>query len=336
MKKKYYIFITAIIMFTAGGSLSAQVLSDTVWSFSCNSGFIPELSNEFLKYKGGLELVSDSKMKTGGFSALSVLDSGNRILAISDFSAKSFFPDSLRASWYEFEPVYDDQMNLTGMKYIKNGQILTENNEPLAEIESVAVVNNIGHISLDNGAGKGDYIYQIDLSAEKPDGDFIILDKRTRIPNYPQYSRQGIESMTMTDDGYLFLIHEKEPNFQYRYTWLINPETLDFKEKLYTSKFGEIKGITTLMSGDLIILEKHFHSGITKIDISLLPKTDLEHDTLQSTTLLSTESRCLDNFEGISSFIRNNKEYIMLITDNNGDWQKPGRQKTIIVLFEIL
>ena len=336
MKKKYSILIAAVLMFIAGGKLSAQTLHHQVWDYSCDSSFTSSLSSKFLKYKGGLELVPDSDIKAGGFSALHVSDTGNRMFAISDFSSSKSLPDSMVAAWYEFKPVYDKNMNLKEVEQIQNGHILNENNKPLPEIESIAVVNNTAHISMDNGDGRGAFIYQFNLSERKINSNIKISDKKTSIPDYPKNSRQGIESMTMTDDGYLFLIHEKQPSFQYRYAWMINPETLSFKKKLYTSKIGEIKGITTLLSGDLIILEKKYYNGNTKLNISLLPKADLEKDTLQSITLLESESVCLDNFEGISSFSRNGKEYIMMITDNNGDWQKPGRQKTIIVLFEIM
>jgi hypothetical protein len=330
-----YTLSLAVLLF-ATSQASAQTIKSMPWQNNCDSVLPESLNSEFITYKGGLEIINTQTEKFGGFSALWVSPDGSRILTFSDFtSVKESFPDSLRAQWYEFIPDYGESIQLKSVSLNKSGRILSPEGIPVSEIESVAVHNKTLYIAKDNGKGQGNTILQVKLSEFDNAGDIRVSPKVIPIPNFPKSSKEGFEAMTALPDGRLLLIHEKEPDTKFRSTWLINPKDTSFEKKLYKLNEGAAKGMTKLKNKDLLIIEKQYNKGYTKMAVSQLKQKDLKNDSLEAKTLLRAESFCLDNFEGIASFSHKKKECFFIITDNNGDWQKAGRQKNLLLLFEL-
>ncbi|MEA2043499.1 MAG: esterase-like activity of phytase family protein [Bacteroidota bacterium] len=326
--------ITGLFLLFGSGS-TAQNISSKPWTSACDSVLIKQLSNKNLTFKGGLELYSEADIPSGGFSGLHISENGNRLLSISDFSAGKSFTDSLRAKWFIFEPTFSSSMKLLSVNQVNSGQILGPDQIPFSEIESIAPSDSGFYISADNKRGKGDHIYPLIINTPEPNASIPVGPDPIKILGFEKHSKQGIEAMTTIRDSLLFLIHENNPNREYRYAWIINSKSGKTQQKLYVAKFGEIKGLSTLKNGNILVLEKLYQTGITTVDISILNQTELTEDSIRSKSILRVTSSCLDNFEGIACFERNGKEYFMIVSDNNGDWQKPGRQKTLLLLFEL-
>jgi hypothetical protein len=328
--------LNAVVILFAVSQLQAQQIKSIPWPNNCDSVLPDKLNSEFITYKGGLEIIHPQNEKFGGFSALWISPEGKKILAFSDFtSVKEEFADSLRAHWYEFVPLYDKNMQIKSISLSNSGRILSPEGIPVSEIESVAVHDNTLYIAKDNGKKQANTILKAKVSEFDKDGDIRVSSHVIPIPNFPKNSKEGFEAMTALPDGRLLLIHEEKGKNGFRNTWLINPKDTTFEQKLYKLNEGAAKGMTTLKNNDVLIIEKQFDKGYTKIAVSYLKYKELKNDSLEAAALLRAESFCLDNFEGIASFSRKGKEYFFIITDNNGDWQKPGRQKTLLLLFEI-
>ncbi|MCG6186841.1 hypothetical protein [Maribellus maritimus] len=62
----------------------------------------------------------------------------------------------------------------------------------------------------------------------------------------------------------------------------------------------------------------------------------MKENYIEPITLLDTGfSKALDNFEGIDSYTVDGKEYLLLISDDNGDWNGE-KQQTLLLNFKLL
>lgn len=174
--------------------------------------------------------------------------------------------------------------------------------------------------------------------------DWVATEKRFDIDGFASESfREGIECMTETNNKELFLIHETKPGIKEnttRFGWIINTKGENVKKFSFVSHLKEVKGATTLPNGNIVVLEKSYNSSqrSTHLNLVEIKRTDIYKNTLSGKVILNAKSTHLDNFEGITSFEKDDKTYILLVSDNNGDWNrdKYGKpiQKTLLLLFE--
>ncbi len=312
-------------------TLSGQNIQSSKWNVENNSHSIYKgLSNTQITYKGGLVLEANDKVKFGGLSALWVSNDGKKIVAISDYSSKQNFNKENRSCWFRFDLCYDENQNLINANIDKKGQFLDFEREVISgEIESLAWNHNILYISFD----EDNKLFSYDINCIKSGEKRCNPLKTFELDNFPKRHNAGIEALTLTQENHLLAIYEKNIGQESREAWLLNPETDSIKKMNYIASLEDIKGATTLQSGDIIILEKTY-DGETTFRLSLIKKKDLNSRTIIPDEIITTpKSRLLDNFEGIASYSINGKEYLLLITDDNGDRSK--NQKTLLFHFEL-
>lgn len=314
------------------------------WTENNNLTLTSSLSNERLTFKGGIELTSDNSSPFGGFSSAFTDSTGNIITCISDFTSSSYFKAIHRSRWYQYQLIYNEKNEIVGVKHIMSGQVCDENEMPIkGEIESVAQIGTTYYISFDNKRKLGNQIWTFTPlnNTEK----WIAKPSKLHIPHYPPANHnEGIECMTETDESQLFLVHETLPGLtekSERFAWLINSEKNSSTKLIYQGNLQEIKGATTLKNGNIIVLEKTFapSNKSTRINLVRISQEELKNKTISGTIIFDVSSPYFDNFEGITSFNRNGKSFILLVSDNNGDWNlnadgKPI-QKNILFLFEV-
>ena len=322
-------FIIFFLLFTI--TLSGQNIQSSKWNLENNSNSIYKgLSNTKITYKGGLVLEANDKDKFGGLSALWVSNDGKKIVAISDYSSKQNFNTENRSRWFLFDLYYDENQNLINADINKKGQFLDFEKKVISgEIESLAWNHNTLYISFDEGNKLFSYDINCIRSGEKlctPIGTF-------ELDNFPKRHNAGIEALTLTRENHLLAIYEKNTGQESREAWLLNPVTGSTKNIIYIASLEDIKGATTLQNGDILILEKTYDDK-TIFRLSLVAKDSLNKQTIETDEIFtSPKSKALDNFEGIASYSKNGKEYLFIISDDNGDRNKD--QKTLLFHFEL-
>jgi hypothetical protein len=325
----------------------AQTINSSIqfetWPDKNHQDIRDKLSNENIQFLDGLQLISSAKDNFGGLSSIWCSENGKRILVVSDFSLAREFDKTYKSKWYEFEITYANNKTIQNLQCKREGQFLNKNNQIIdGEIESMVYNDGIFYLTFDNKKKLGNVIYSFDstnIFSKEERFFWKATNNEIKIKEYPKEDyNEGIEAITKTEDNELLLIHERLPGRQEassRYCWLINPKNHSYKIYDYKSKLLEIKGATTLKNGDILILEKTFNNRTTRINIIRIDKKDLNKSVLQGEVLLDTESKYLDNFEGITCFEDNGETYIMLVSDNNSDWNGQ-KQKTLLLLFKIL
>ncbi len=330
---KHAIFLAVFVFLSM--SLYSQKIESIPWKTPCDNSVYASLSNENIQFMGGLELFDKSERRFGGLSAIWAAQDGSRILAFSDYSLEqNGLPDSLRACWYEFIPLFDSSHRLRDIKHTKTGHILKHDGSLMTEIESVASDGKTLFIARDNTKKLADKVSKLKLSAFDNSGDHRVCSDYIMVPKFPKKSKEGFEAMDLLPDGKLLLIQEVGKG-KYRNAWIIDPKSDYYHKTRYKINEKTIKAITPTRDGNLLILEKIYKSGSTRMAITRLECPREEPSTLKSKVLLRAKSKCFDNFEGITTFMLGGEEYFFLISDNNGDWQDPGIQKTLLLLFKL-
>lgn len=264
------------------------------------------------------------------FSGISVLENGEKILLVTD---------SEPSLCYELRIKYKDKhQHIQKINQITFERVQKDIGE---DAESLAIYEDKIFIAYDHDNGRGNTILILKKDNWEKQG-YITL------PNYPDNTEYadngGIEAMTVTQDGQVLAIHEvlpglaagKEKETHLRKAWLKKPRKKKIVELSYHVELEEVKGATTRSNGNLLILEKTFDKG-TKFCIRELQEDHLNEESkpLDPVRILETDyesNNYFDNFEGIASFVRNEREYILLISDDNNGKNK---QKTLLFLFEI-
>lgn len=312
-------------------TLSGQNIQSSKWNVEKNSNSIYKgLSNTQIIYKGGLVLEANDKDKFGGLSALWVSNDGKKLVAVSDYSSKQNFNKENRSRWFRFDLHYDENQNLINADIDKKGQFLDFEKEVISgEIESLAWNYNTLYISFD----ESNKLFSYDINCIKSDEKQCTPIDTFELDNFPKRHNAGIEALTLTQENHLLAIYENNIGQESREAWLLNPETGSIKKMNYIASLEDIKGATTLQSGDILVLEKTY-DGETTFRLSTIKKRDLKSRTIIPDEIITTpKSKLLDNFEGIASYSINGKEYVIIITDDNGDRHK--NQKTLLFHFEL-
>ncbi|MBY5920515.1 esterase-like activity of phytase family protein [Ferrimonas balearica] len=279
-----------------------------------------------LRYAGTLRLHPPSGLDThrGAWSALVYLGPHLGFQATSDRNGH----------WFTFD-VKVKEGELIGAHYLDHGQILGPDGKGLENIESMLVAGELILVGLDESP----VLYQLDRHRTRARPRFTLA-------SFSPGRNDGIESLAFIEPaGPLLPIAEKaRPDSgspSARQAWRLTPGSDAIPFSLPLAMDLSPVGSTRLPNGDLILLHRHYASGIITIGLSRYDGQELQSDSpivpqslLQMRSLMLTQS--LDNFEGLAAFEREGRQYLLLISDDNVDWQRPGRQNTLLMLFEWL
>lgn len=277
------------------------------------------------------EAVRVSSPKIKKISSIAVLGISSNVLTAIICSDDS--------KWLKVEIEIDTAAKIKRFEILQEGYLVDGSNKHIGGVEGTAIYDGYFYVSLDNDV-KGEqknYIYKYNLDKIgkkwKFEEEIELVDKAS-FPTESAYKNAGLEALTITDDGNLFTIYEKG-NGNKRSAWLKNLHRK--KQAVATFKYiaqgTEIKGATTLSNGNIIIIEKDFETIGTRFSIHELDRKVLNRsDYLTSKKLLESEfsKNYFDNFEGITSFIMYEKEYLLIISDDNAK----SDQNTLLFLFE--
>ena len=324
--------------FLAIGSIGcSQNVKIQAWSTATDDilkrkdpGLIKRLSNADLVFKGGLILTPRNRKKFGGLSALWCSADGTKLIAVSDYPNQS----STKPEWFRFDLSYAPSGFLKSGSYKFSEKLVDAQNKTIpGAVESLAALGDRMYLSLDGSNDLLIYQFLNDSIGKAIKSDLNLTPNGTHPPNC------GIETLCAISGGKLLAIDEmKHPKNQpnQRSGWIFDPNQKTDKPFIYKTKEKEIKGATTLPGGDIAIIEKTFDGSktTTTLRLTILDKNQLNNKVMQGRTILHETSKALDNFEGIASYQKDGKEYLLLISDDNGDKLIAG-QRTLILHFEL-
>lgn len=273
-----------------------------------------------LIYRGGFE-VRGSDPNFGGLSALGISDDGTRFVALTDEGHRV---DGTLA--------FDDDHSLRG---IDN-----------AEIFALAGDTGVGLYAKD--------LADAEAMAPGVNGEMIVaFERRHRIWVYiagvpaPQVMRPpaelkraprngGIEALALLDDGRLFALTESLGIQDRVIGWVSSRR--GWEPVTYQVDDGFVPtGATTLPSGDVLVLERHFtpreqsRARIKRLPASAFePGADLQGEVVA----LIQDPLTVDNFEGIEAFKGPKGEtLVIIVSDDNFSRRNP--QRTLMMMFEL-
>ncbi len=277
-----------------------------------------------LRHAGTLRLLPPPDLTThrGAWSTLVYLGEHGGFQATSDH----------QGYWVTFDVTLSEGQ-LSGAHYLEHGQILGPDGRGLNNIESMTVAGELLLVGLD----ESNTLYQVDRLRRQAVPRFTLA-------SFSPGHNDGIESLAfVTPFGPLLPIAEKHPADAplSRLAWRLDPPDDAQPFSLPLAMDASPVDSTTLPNGDLVLLHRHYAAGITTIGLSHYSADSLTGKAvLAPRTLIRMRStvftQALDNFEGLAFFEREDQRYLLLISDDNVDWQQPGRQNTLLMLFEWL
>ena len=271
-----------------------------------------------LTYAGGLHLVT-SDGRFGGFSGLGVSQDGSRLVSVSDRGVSL----SMRMS-------YDADGNLNGGHDFDLGTLADRDGTALrgkrwtdAEAMSPGVD---GEIII---AFERDHrIWRYDAGSTTP----RVLRPPEEVKSMP--GNDGIEALTLLNDGRLLAISEGSPREDFTVGWVSRVGGWD----VLTYKTGDgfrATGAATLPDGDVLVLERYYtpRQGV-RIRIKRIDYTTIQAGAEVSGKLIAELSPPInvDNFEGID--VRpdlNGVPLVYLISDDNFN----NDQRTLLMMFRL-
>ncbi|MBY5991510.1 esterase-like activity of phytase family protein [Ferrimonas balearica] len=289
---------------------------------------------ESLRYAGTLWVKPPTGLNThqGGWSTLQHLG-GLRFQSFSD----------RHGHWLSFDLRLTDAAGaqggaeLSAVDYHAHGQLLGSEGEPVEDVESIA---QIGELLLAGRDGEP-WLYQLDRRRQ-------VAVPRLELPGYRPKANDGVEALVFVHGfGPLLAVSEKTRpqglGKDHRQAWLWHPDREPVPLALPLPQPYPPVDATRLPDDSVILLHRHFHQGTTTIGLSRYPGgpeawSNPKRPPLGE-ALLTLRSDwltpgALDNFEGIAAFTHEDRTYLLLIADNNFDWQIPGMQRTLLMLLE--
>lgn len=271
-----------------------------------------------LSYAGGLHLVTGDG-RFGGFSGLGVSQDGERLVSVSD-----------RGVSLSMRMTYDAKGNLIGGQDFDLGTLADRDGTSLkgkrwtdAEAMSPGVD---GEIII---AFERDHrIWRYDAGATKP----RVLRPPEEVQSMP--GNDGIEALTLLNDGRMLAISEGSPREDFTVGWVSRVGGWD----VLTYKTGDgfrATGAATLPDGDVLVLER-FYTPRQSVRIRI---KRVDHSTIEAggevrgalIAELSPPTN-VDNFEGID--VRPGPDgtpYVYLISDDNFS----DDQRTLLMMFKL-
>jgi len=297
-----------------------------------------------------LQIIHAERHNSGGFSALWVSPNCSDLVTISDYSqARDDILDQpvRRSGWYQAKLHFDKHDRLNQLAFIDRGQLKDLDAGTLqGAVESMAWNSRGFVVSFDDSG----IIYQYEKTGSS--AGFGIADTLNSIPvvAYTQddfgHGNLGLESITLLHDGDLLALWETKFDGMPAMGRLLKLDGSQLDLTYFTG--ASPGGATTLSDGSLLILEKRWlgvakgqRLRLVRINPSDISKTKLEQE-ISGEVLLDQISTLYDNNEGIASCVRDGKEWIFVITDDNGDWNRANvedkghtRQRTLLLQFSL-
>ncbi len=272
-----------------------------------------------LVYRGGLNL-SSSEHRFGGFSALGVSADGKRMISLSD-----------RGSRLSADLVYDASGNLSGLHRTDlsslaglDGRTLASKNQADAESMSPGVDGEI-IVSFERQHRIWRYLPGQTLPQPlPPPAGLNRLD-----------SNNGIEALTLLDDGRLLAISEGVEDAKNAIAWVSDRSGWSPLTYGLTGGF-RVTGAATHPDGTVYLLERYYtlREGVAVRLVRLASHLITPGAELRGVTLAELRSPLhVDNFEGID--VRrtpDNRTFVYLISDDNFNIL----QSTLLMMFEVL
>ncbi len=274
-----------------------------------------------LKFRGGVELLSQSD-RFGGFSALGLSADGKRLVSLTD-----------EGNRLDARPVYGADGNLTGLTDTEIFTLTGPGGIPLidksmADAESMAPGVD-GEIIVAFERIHRLWAYPPNRTEPSP------LPLPAEMKNAPD--NNGIEALTLLNDGSLFAIAEGKGRGGTFLAWVSNPK--GWSVLIYKSEDSyRPTGAATLPDGDVVVVERYFtpregaRSRIRRIKADgIRAGAEISGELLADIRAPLT----VDNFEGIEAIKGPRGEtLIFLISDNN--FNRFGPQRTLLMMFELM
>ena len=316
--KKITSLAIGAFLFVVPVSAMAEAIEVIANSIPLQNDALDQITVGKLRYAGGLHLVT-SDGRFGGFSGLGVSQDGQRLVSVSD-----------RGVSLSMRMIYDADGNLIGGQDFDLGTLADRDGSSLrgkrwtdAEAMSPGVE---GEIII---AFERDHrIWRYDAGATAP----RVLRPPEEIQSMP--GNDGIEALTLLNDGRLLAISEGSPREDFTVGWVSRVGGWD----VLTYKTGDgfrATGAATLPDGDVLVLERYYtpRQGV-RIRIKRVDHATIEAGGEISGQLIAelTPPMNVDNFEGID--VRpgpDGEPYVYLISDDNFS----NDQRTLLLMFKL-
>ena len=278
-----------------------------------------------LRYRGGVEITSDSIL-FGGLSGLDVINpKGENLIAISD-----------NGRWISIELKYDDQGDLAGVGKATMQKIEAPDGFPKKgswrDAEAIAPDGNGGyfvaferqHRIWHYRTPKRDPFNAIPIPLKAPDDVAL------------QPNNGGIEAMARLCDRRLLAISEKARKSENGVkAWVFDGK--QWKSLVYgTTGNFDPTGAAVLPDCNLVVLERSFSpaEGVRGRVVIVPAKTIRPGATLRGEEVASFEAPLtIDNMEGIAARRgKGGSTLLYLVSDDNFS----GFQRTILMMFELV
>ena len=291
------------------------------------------------KLEFSYQIVHQDRTKSGGFSALWSKADCSEFIFVSDYSQVNEQELKVqpvqRSAWYHTFNRFDQNNRLTALEIKKQGVLKTLDGSSLqGAAESIDEFENGFVVSFDD---TGDlWLY----SSSTSNSHALNSVPRTLIrqSNFGK-GNAGLESIARLEDDRILSVWEKytadDRHVPISFSYPKTNKTPVVDSLAVTSS---PKDLTVLADGSVILLEKDWLG--TKG--SRLRLSEIDPNNLKVTNLFDHTSVDYDNFEGMTSCVMNNEEWIFIVSDDNGDWPRRHfedkgipRQRTLLVGMKV-
>lgn len=306
--------------------------------------------------KYATQITHKDRVESGGFSALWASADCSEFIFVSDYSqvneTELLAQPVKRSGWYHTQNVFDEDGRLIKLDIKHQGVLKHLNSTNLkGAAESITTFEEGFVISFDD---TGDlWLYNAPTTNMEPQSRSFNASNHPlnqtptlfiQQPNFGE-GNAGLESIARLADGTFLSVWEKNKKSSDSVPVSIHKiSKADKNVAITASKFTEYaaisspKDLTVLNDGTVIVLEKDWLGKKG----SRLRLSELHIDKMEQTNYFDHTSVLYDNFEGMASCTMNNKEWIFIVSDDNGDWPRRHfedkgipRQKTLLVGFEV-
>lgn len=280
-----------------------------------------------LVYRGGLVLTSDDPA-FGGFSAIGMNEDGTRLIAVSD-----------RGHWLTADLVFGDNDAPIALENARMAPLLSVEGEPLtgrmADAEGLAYRGDgVWLVSFERD-------HRVKAYAIGAGGEFIgtaIPERLAHPPGAENFADNGSLEALAVQSGFAW-VGVEYPRLDgthtvIRYDLARPGEKPDVYAIRLTPGFGLV-AFAELGEGGLIAVERFFARGIgNRIRISRISEAAIIAPVGQGEVewlALMTPEMTVDNMEGAAVAIREGRQRLFLISDDNYS----ARQRTLLMSFDL-
>ena len=297
---------------------------------------------EMKKAHSSLHIIHHDRHYSGGFSALWLSPDCSELITISDYSQVR--PNQLdkpvrRSGWYQAKINYNGD-KLASLTLSAQGQLKDIDGSVVAGAAESMEWDGEGFlVAFDD---RGD-IYR--YKGKNPKGElFNVKPEIAYQQSNLGYGNTGLEAMTVLQSGDVLALWEK-----FDHKTVAEGRILAKSKPSRRFDYAAVRspsGASTLADGSILILEKHWlgegkgqHLRLVKLDPQQLSRP---LKPVTGEVIMDEKSLSYDNNEGVSVCTRGGKQWVFVITDDNGDWPKnivehrgKTRQKTLLMQFDL-